>query len=102
MTEPKNALIKQFEALFKMDDISVEFKVDALKEIAKLAVEQNTGARGLRTIIENTLMDIMYLSPDIKDLDKVVINKDVVLKKTDPILIFSNNQNNRKIMANNS
>ena len=47
-------------------------------------------------------MDLMYSSPDIKDLDKIVINKDVVLKKTDPILIFSNTQNNQKIMANNS
>ena len=102
MTEPKNALIKQFKALFKMDGINIEFKNDALKEIASLAVKQSTGARGLRTIIEDTLMDLMYSSPDIKDLDKIVINKDVVLKKTDPILIFSNNQNNQKIMANNS
>ena len=102
MTEPKNALIKQFKALFKMDDIDIEFKNDALKEIAKLAVEQNTGARGLRTIIENTLMELMYTSPDIKDLIKIVINKDVITKKTDPIMIFSNKENNKKIIANNS
>ncbi len=102
MTEPKNALIKQFQALFKMDGISIEFKNDALKQIAGLAVEQNTGARGLRTIIESTLMDLMYSSPDIKDLDKIIINKDVVSKKTDPILIYSNKQNNQKIIANNS
>ncbi len=102
MTEPKNALIKQFQALFKMDDIGIEFKNDALEEIAKLAVDQNTGARGLRTIIENTLMELMYSSPDIKDLDKIVINKDVIINKSDPILIFSNKQNNQKIIANNS
>ena len=102
MTEPKNALIKQFQALFKMDNISLEFKGDALDEIAKLAVEQNTGARGLRSIIEDTLMNLMYSSPDIKDLYKIVINKDVVLKKSEPILIYTNKQNNSKIMANNS
>ncbi len=102
MTEPKNALIKQFQALFKMDGINLEFKLDALKEISKLAVEQNTGARGLRTIIENTLMESMYTSPDVKDLEKIVINKDVVVKKSEPILIFSNKSNNQKILANNS
>tara|TARA_B100001057_G_scaffold459467_1_gene509642 strand:- start:2868 stop:4130 length:1263 start_codon:yes stop_codon:yes gene_type:complete len=102
MSQPKNALIKQFQALFKMDGINIEFKEDALEEIARFAVEQNTGARGLRTIIENTLMELMYTSPDIKDLDKIIINKDVVSKKSDPILIFSNKQNNQKILANNS
>ncbi len=102
MTEPKNALIKQFETLFKMDGIKLEFKNDALTEIAKLAVEQNTGARGLRSILEETLMNLMYSAPDNKDLYKIVIGKDVVLKKSDPILIFSNKQNNQKILANNS
>ncbi len=102
MTEPKNALIKQFQTLFKMDNIKLEFKSDALVEIAKLAVDQNTGARGLRSIIEDTLMELMYSSPDIKDLDKIVINKEVITKKSDPILIFSNKANNQKILANNS
>ncbi len=102
MTEPKNALVKQFQALFKMDGINIEFKNEALKEIAKLAVDQNTGARGLRSIIEDTLMDLMYNSPDIKDLDKIVINKEVIIKKSDPILIYSNKQNNQKIIASNS
>ena len=102
MTEPKNALIKQFQALFKMDGIKLEFKNDALSEIAKLAVEQNTGARGLRSIIEETLMDLMYSAPDTKNLDKILINKDVVIKKKDPLLIFSNKQNSQKILANNS
>ncbi len=102
MTEPKNALIKQFQALFKMDGVNLEFKQDALSEIAKLAVQQNTGARGLRSIIEDVLLSLMYSSPDQKDLDKVVINKEVVTKKADPIMIFSNKQNNQKIVANNS
>ena len=102
MTEPKNALVKQYQALFKMDGINIEFKSDSLKEIAKLAVSQNTGARGLRSIIENILMELMYSAPDIKDLDKIVINKDVVSQKSEPILIFSNKHNNQKILANNS
>ena len=102
MTEPKNALIKQFQALFKMDGINIEFKNDALNEISKLAVEQNTGARGLRTIIENTLMELMYSSPDNKNLETIIINKDVITKKSDPILIFSNKNNSDKILANNS
>ena len=102
MNEPKNALIKQFKALFKMDNVNLEIKDDALIEIAKLAVEQNTGARGLRSIIEDTLMNLMYSAPDIKDLYTIVINKDVVTKKSDPILIYSNKQNNQKILANNT
>ncbi len=102
MTEPKNALIKQYQTLFKMDGINLEIKNDALKEIAKLAIEKKTGARGLRTIIEDILMELMYVSPDIKDLDKIVINSEVVLNKSKPIMIYTNKQNNQKILANNS
>ncbi len=102
MTEPKNALIKQYQALFKMDDVNLEFKKEGLKEISKLAVEQKTGARGLRSIIENILIDLMFTAPDQKDLDKIVINSDVVSKKSKPLLIFANKENNQKIIANNS
>ena len=102
MTQPKNAIVKQFESLMKMDGVKLEIKEDALKEIAKLAVSQNTGARGLRSIIEDSLMDLMYKVPDQKDLYKVVINKDVISKKSDPILIYSNKENNQKLMSNNS
>ena len=102
MTQPKNAIVKQFESLMKMDGVKLEIKEDALKEIAKLAVSQNTGARGLRSIIEDSLMDLMYKVPDQKDLYKVVINKDVIKQKSDPILIYSNKENNQKLMSNNS
>ena len=102
MTQPKNAIVKQFESLMKMDGVKLEIKEDALKEIATLAVSQNTGARGLRSIIEDSLMDLMYKVPDQKDLYKVVINKDVIAKKSDPILIYSNKENNQKLMSNNS
>jgi len=102
MTQPKNAIVKQFESLMKMDGVKLEVKEDALKEIAKLAVSQNTGARGLRSIIEDALMDLMYKAPDQKNLYKVLINKDVITKKSDPILIYSNKENNQKLMSNNS
>ena len=102
MIEPKNALIKQFHLLFKMDGINLEIKNDALIEIAKLAVLQKTGARGLRSIIEDLLIDLMYDSPDQKDLEKIVISADVVQKSSKPILIFSNKQNNEKILATKS
>ncbi len=102
MTQPKNAIVKQFESLMKMDGVKLEIKEDALKEIAKLAVSQNTGARGLRSIIEDSLMDLMYKVPDQKDLYKVVINKEVIDKKSEPILIYSNKENSQKLMSSNS
>ena len=102
MTQPKNAIVKQFESLMKMDGVKLEIKDDALQEIAKLAVSQNTGARGLRSIIEDSLMDLMYKVPDQKELYKVVISKEVIAKKSEPILIYSNKENNQKLMSNNS
>ena len=102
MTQPKNAIVKQFVSLMKMDGVKLEIKEDALIEIAKFAVSQNTGARGLRSIIEDSLMDLMYKVPDEKNLYKVVINKDVISKKSEPILIYSNKESSQKLMSNNS
>ena len=102
MKEPKNAIIKQFEVLFKMDNIELEIKNEALVEIAKLAVLRKTGARGLRSIMEDLLVDLMYTAPDQTELKKIIINKDVLIKKTKPILLFSNKDNNQKIVANKS
>ncbi len=99
MTEPKNALIKQFKSLFKMDDVDLDIKIDALKEIAKLAIDQKTGARGLRSIVEDLLIDLMYESPDQKDLEKVIINLEAVQKKSNPLLIFSNKNRSEKIIG---
>ena len=101
MKEPKNAIIKQFEVLFKMDNVELEIKNDALIEISKLAVERKTGARGLRSIMENLLLDLMYDTPDQKDLKKIVLNGDVVTKKNKPLLMFSN-KDNQKIAVNKS
>ena len=102
MQEPKNALIKQYIALFKMDDVNLDIKSDALNEIAKLAIEQKTGARGLRSILENLLTELMFETPDYKDLEKIIINKDVVKKNSDPIMIYNNKNTSQKILVNKS
>ena len=102
MQEPKNALIKQYTSLFKMDGVSLDIKNDALKEIAKLAIAQKTGARGLRSILESLLIDLMFKAPDQKDLEKIIINKDVVNKTSDPILIYNSKNTNQKILVNKS
>ena len=102
MKEPKNAIIKQFELLFNMDNIELEIKNDALLEIANLAVKHNTGARGLRSIMENLLIDLMFESPDQKQLKKIVINSEVVKKMSQPILLFANKDNNQKLAVNKS
>lgn len=86
LTEPKNALVKQYQTLFEMEDVSLEFEEDALRSIAKLAMERKTGARGLRSIVERCLLDTMYALPDLKDVAKVVINKEVVEKGEQPKL----------------
>jgi ATP-dependent Clp protease ATP-binding subunit ClpX len=85
-----------------MDGIKLDIKNDALKEIALLAIKQKTGARGLRSIIEKLLIDLMFYAPEKKDLEKIVINREVVLEKSEPLMIYSNKQTNQKILANKS
>ncbi len=100
MIEPKNAIVKQFEMLFKMDNIELEIKKDALQEIAIMAIKRKTGARGLRSIMENILVDLMFSAPDLKELKKIIINRDVVIKKSAPILLLSNKSNSEKLAVN--
>ncbi len=88
LTEPKNALIKQYKQLLAMDGVELEFTEDAIREIAREAIERKTGARGLRAIIEEIMLDIMYEIPQKKGVKKVVVNKDVVEKRSEPILIY--------------
>ena len=102
LTKPKNALTKQFQYLFNLEKVNLEFKNDALIAIAKLALEKKTGARGLRSIIEDKLLDIMFKLPDIKFLEKVVINKDVISRKIDPILIYVDRKVDNINIATNS
>ncbi|MDO5079513.1 MAG: ATP-dependent Clp protease ATP-binding subunit ClpX [Streptococcus minor] len=86
LTEPKNALVKQYQALLSYDDVELEFDQDALTEIAKKAIERKTGARGLRSIIEETMMDIMFEVPSQDNVTKVRITKDAVDGKEKPLL----------------
>ena len=83
LTEPKNALIKQYIKLFEMDDVKLEFEKDALKELARLAIVRKTGARGLRSILEDIMLDIMFDLPKYKN-KTVTITKEVVLKTKEP------------------
>ncbi len=80
LSKPKNALIKQYKKLFKMDNVELEFKKDAIEEIVNMAITRDTGARGLRSIVEDVIMDAMYEVPSNKDIVKCTITKDVVLK----------------------
>ena len=102
MKEPKNALLKQYNSLFKMDGVKLEIKNDALKEIASLAIKQKTGARGLRSIIENLLIDLMFETPDEKNLETIIIGKDAVINNSEPLLIYTNKHSNQKIIGNKS
>ena len=86
LTEPKDALIKQYQALFKLDDVELEFEKEALENIADKAIERKTGARGLRAILEEAMVDIMFNLPEFRGY-KIIITKDVIEKKAEPILI---------------
>ena len=92
MTAPKNAIVKQYSSLFDMNGVKLTFTDDALKSIVQDAIKKKTGARGLRTIIENVLLDIMYDIPAKEDIKEVVIDKDTVIGKSQPKLIFSPSQ----------
>ena len=87
LNEPKNAIIKQYKKIFEMDNIELEFELDAIHEIAKEALKQKTGARGLRTIIENIMLEIMYDIPEEKDVVKCIITKETVLNNEKPTLV---------------
>ncbi|CAI2614760.1 ATP-dependent Clp protease ATP-binding subunit ClpX [Apilactobacillus kunkeei] len=87
LTEPKNALVKQYVKLMSIDGVELEFEDDALKEMAHIAIERKTGARGLRSIMEDTMRDIMYEVPSDKDVKKVIVTADSVLKKAEPKIV---------------
>ena len=86
LTEPRSALVKQYKKLFAMDDVELIFEPDAIGAIAKKAMEQKTGARGLRTILEKIMMDVMYQIPSDDTIEKCIITKEVVLDGTDPVV----------------
>ena len=87
LNEPKNAILKQYAVMFKMDGVDLEFEDEAVEEIASLAINQHTGARGLRAIIENIMLEIIFNLPEMKDVVKCIITKEVVNKTGEPIFI---------------
>jgi ATP-dependent Clp protease ATP-binding subunit ClpX len=88
LTQPKNALVKQFAKLMEMDGVQLEFEDDALMEIARLAIERKTGARGLRAILESIMLDVMYEVPSRGDIKKCVVTKETVRGAQVPMLIL--------------
>lgn len=88
LTEPKNALTKQYEKLFELENCELEFRADALRAIARKAMERKTGARGLRSIIENVLLDTMFDLPSLDNVTKVVVDESVINGENTPILIY--------------
>ena len=88
LTEPKNSLTKQYQKMFEMEGATIEFRDDALRAIAKKAMERKTGARGLRSIIENVLLGTMFDLPSLENVSKVVVDENVVNGENGPILIY--------------
>jgi len=96
LTEPRNALVKQFKKMFSLDNVALEFQPDALELIAKEAIQRNTGARGLRSIIENIMLDIMYDLPSRDDIEKCIITKEVVASNENPIFVAKEKRGSKK------
>lgn len=92
LTEPKNALIKQYQHLFEMEGAELEFREDSLSAIARKSMERKTGARGLRTIVENVLLDTMYEIPSAENVSKVVVDEGVILGDSEPLLVYESEQ----------
>lgn len=88
LTEPKNSLVRQYEKLFEMETVELEFRETALDAIATLAMERKTGARGLRSIMEGALLQTMYRVPSEEHVSKVVIEDSVIRGESEPILIY--------------
>ena len=93
LTQPKNALIKQYQRLFEIEDTKLTFTEDALEAIAEKAIERKTGARGLRSILENTLLDTMFELPGMEEVSEVVINDEVITStEANPLMIYADKQ----------
>ena len=89
LTEPKNALVKQYKRMMDIDDVELEFEEDSLDAIAELAIERKTGARGLRSIIEERMVDIMFRVPSNEDIKKVVITRETIIDEKEPLIFDS-------------
>ena len=88
LTEPKNALTRQYERMFEMENAAIEFREEALRAVARRAMDRKTGARGLRSILEGCLLDTMYELPSMEGVAKVVVDEGVVSGDTTPLMIY--------------
>ena len=88
LTEPRNAIVKQYKKLFRMENVELEFEDEALKTVVAKALEKGTGARALRSIMEETMLEIMYHLPTRQNVTKCIITKDVILKKKEPLYVY--------------
>lgn len=102
LTEPKNALVRQYKKLFELDGVELEIQEEAIREIAKRSFERKTGARGLRAIMESVMMDSMYQVPSNTSIDKCIITKDAVDGLAQPLLVASEDGNTRKAITKKS
>jgi len=96
LTEPKNALVKQYQKFFELDNVNLEFKPDALQAIALEAIKRNTGARGLRAIVENLMRDVMYEIPSRGDVNKCIVTKEAVKNNEEPLLVTTSERKKKK------
>ena len=102
LTEPKNAITKQYARLFEMEDCEVEFREDALLAVAKKAMDRKTGARGLRSILESALLDTMYDLPSLDNVTKAVIDEGVINKTSEPLLIYGQAEQQPRVASKDS
>ncbi len=95
LTEPKNSITKQYQKLFRMEGVDLEFTEDALESVVELAMMRKTGARALRSILENIMLDIMYKIPSKENVSNCIITREVITEKKDPVYLSEN----RRIIA---
>ena len=99
LTQPKNALVKQYQRLFELEDTKLTFTDDALAAIAKRAIERKTGARGLRSIMEDILLDTMFDLPGMDSVSEVVVNEEAVTSDAAPLMIHDEGKSKEKATA---
>ena len=95
LTEPRNALTKQYAKMFDMEGVEIDFREDGLRAVAELAMERKTGARGLRSILENVLLESMYNVPSQQNVAKIVVDESVIQGESEPLLVYENTETAR-------
>lgn len=95
LLEPKNAIIKQYTSLIKLDGVNIVFNEDAVKAIARKAIDRKTGARGLRAILEASMLNIMYEIPSLENVEEIIMNREVIEKSIDPLIVYKNGTANK-------